>query len=80
MTGAKTETLVETVVGDIGRAIGERFTDADEAWFKTVLSNFAASVVTKISPEDEIARAEVLRKAGEAGIDIDMVLAPTMFR
>lgn len=80
MAGAKTETLVETVVGDIGRAIGERFTDADEKWFTTVLSNFAASVVTKVLPEDEVARAEVLRKAREAGIDIDMVLAPSMFR
>jgi hypothetical protein len=76
MAGADTMTLVETVVSDIARAIGDRFTEADEQWLTTVLNNFAASVVTKVLPEDQLMRAEVLRKAREAGINIDQVQAP----
>jgi hypothetical protein len=86
MAGADTMTLVEIVVADIGRAIGERFGDKEEEWFTGLLNTFAATVVARVLPKDEISQAEVLRKATEAGIDIDEVMtqakvnAPTIVR
>jgi hypothetical protein len=72
----QSENIVETVVGDIGRALGDRFTETEHQWFTTVLARFAASVVTKVLPADEPGRTDVLNKARAAGIDIDEVLAP----
>lgn len=78
MADSDTMTLVETVVADISRAIGERFTDQDAQWFTTVLNNFAADVVSRVLPADDPGRAEVLSKAREAGIDVDQVQVPTI--
>jgi hypothetical protein len=77
MATADTMTLVEAVVSDISHAIGERFGDKEEQWFTGLLNTFAATVVAKVLPEDELVRAEFLRKAGAAGIDIDEVLSQT---
>jgi hypothetical protein len=75
MATADTMTLVETVVSDIGHAIGERSGDQEEQWSTGLINTFAATVVAKVLSEDELVQAEVLGKAAEAGIDIEQVLA-----
>ena len=78
MADENTVPFVEKAVDDLRQRIGEKFTPEAQEWFASVLNTFAAELVSRVVPETEPCRSEVLERARSAGVDIDAVIAPTM--
>jgi hypothetical protein len=70
---------VEKAVDEVRQRIGETFTRETEEWFTTLLNTFAAELVRRVVPETEPCKSEVLERARAAGVDIDAVVAPTIW-
>jgi len=76
---AEENNLVQAAVHDLRRRAGGTFTPEAEEWFTIVLSTFAVDLVRRILPDTEPCRSEVLERARAAGVDIDTVIAPTIW-
>jgi hypothetical protein len=70
---------VEKAVDDLRQRIGEKFTAEAQEWFAAALNTFASELVSRVVPETEPCRSEVLERARTAGVDIDAVIAPKIW-
>ena len=79
MSDENTINFVETAVGNLRQRIGEKLTPEVQEQFAIALNTFAAELVRRVAPETEPCRSEVFERARTAGVDIDSVVAPTIW-